>query len=139
MTREISLAYRAALIDLIGLYSAGGMYPGPAYIASWSDTGGKARGATLDTIAHELATDYALGVLSWNFCDWAINNLNGLRFGIMDEDGDEGIFSRDFNQVYEAFDASEWVEPAVRDAKALKHITEFLSSVGIVVTSGREK
>ncbi|MBH5322169.1 hypothetical protein [Aurantiacibacter sediminis] len=124
-------AYRAALGDLLALYREGGFSPRPEDIKAWAKAGDLSVEATFAVVARELALDYAMQILSWEFCDWAANKLWStlctMRF---DDEALEGFV---FEEFYNCFDASEMCAEGERDAKALEYVTEYLRDMDVVI------
>lgn len=101
----------------------------PGQFECWCKDG-QSVAQVIDHVGLELALDFALGSLTWEFCDWAANFINAERTFAFGRTGEQEIFSGDFDEIYQVFDASELEKPGAEAEFALFHIEEFLKRKG---------
>lgn len=127
-----AMLYLEAFEDLRNLYRGEFSKRGiggdvaPEDVKRWACVASMSVSQTFDTVAVELARDYAAGILTWEFCDAVANKL----FGVMTDlvvSGELAGEPKGFWQFYLAFDHSETVEPERREAIAKGDIASFLA------------
>lgn len=130
--------YDEALRDLRNLHRGGVSTTGWAGtvrkedVVRWSEVSGLGLTETFDNIGIEMALDFALGILTWQFCDMTANAL----FGVLVEMANDGVADFDepkhFWEFYLAFDHSETVPAAEAHKVAHDQIERFLASIPVL-------
>jgi len=112
--------YETALAELRLLWRDGNHYVGRDDISRWSEDSGLSPSSIFDRFAVELASDFWVGFLGWEFADGAANALHGalLKFATSTEDF---RWPESFEEFYLLFDHSEMNGP--RDRQLIR---EFL-------------
>ncbi|GGD64394.1 hypothetical protein GCM10011411_25900 [Aurantiacibacter arachoides] len=105
--------YAVALDELRARWRDGNHFVGKDDIVRWSELSGLSVTDVLDKLAVELASDFFVGFLGWEFVD---NAANALFAALIDLSGDEKLeWPTDFDEFYLAFDYSEMRGPKDRE------------------------
>lgn len=112
--------YETALAELRARWRDGNHYVGRDDISRWSEQSGLSPSSIFDRLAVELASDFWVGFLGWEFADGAANALHGalLEFATSTDDF---RWPKNFEEFYLSFDHSEMNGPRDREL-----IREFL-------------
>ena len=91
-------------------------------VARWARIGGISVPEALDRIGVELARAYAMGARTWEFCDWAANQLYSV-YVLQDSEATQ------FWNFYLAFDQSENFPAGEAERVAHLEIGKFLAAL----------
>lgn len=116
--------YQSVLTELLIRWREGNYHISPDDITRWA-TEAKLRPTNFfDKLAVELACDFFVGLLGWEFCDGVANAL----FGALLEFGEGFEWPDTFFEFYCAFDHSEMEGPRDREL-----IRSFLKQHGTLI------
>ena len=127
--------YDEAFRDLRNLFRGGVSATGWAGtvrkedVARWAEVSGISLTQAFDHIGIELARDYAVGILTWEFCDAAANALFGVLTELHLDNAVDVDEPKQFWKFYLAFDYSETVPSAEAEKVARDQLAQFLASV----------
>ena len=126
--RPSSLVYEEALNELRRSNRDGGWSTDKPDLLRWADHNGLTVCELLDELAIELACDFFVGFLGWEFVDWVANDLRSLLFELTEEEL-SGAWPETFWEFFLVFDHSELEGPKDREL-----VRDFLE--GRVVLTG---
>jgi hypothetical protein len=110
--------YQSVLNELRVRWREGQHHIGQDDITRWSAEAKLSPSKFFDELAVELASDFFVGFLGWEFCDGVANSL----FGALLEFQEGFEWPDTFDEFYCAFDNSEWEGP--RDRELIRSFLE---------------
>ena len=108
------IMYETALAELRARWRDGNQYVCRDDISRWSRQSGLSPSSIFDRLAIELASDFWVGFLGWEFADGAANALHGALLDFA-TNTDDFRWPKNFEEFYRSFDHSEMHGPRDRE------------------------